>query len=313
VDTQRTRAVLGDEEARPYDMSNRWMAIVNPHAGGIRGRYLGRQFLELLTLEVSTIVHTVCRHDATTIAARACDYDGLVAVGGDGTVAEVLTGMNCQSQLFAVVPAGTGNCLAVELGFRSAKAALEAIGRGRSRRIDIMRAVLSHADGSTTHHCLASTAGMGYATEVALLAKRHFSHLRGHAYAAAAGFVRPRLREVQISSDGNEERSLQLTGLLINNTRHVGNARAFPAARIDDGLLDYFVFGCGWFKQCLHDLKMVTGIPVFGAPQPGQSRTMRVRFDSPETVMLDGDPFEQVREMELVCQPAALNCREIMA
>jgi diacylglycerol kinase (ATP) len=312
MDTQRTRAVLGDEEARPFDMSNRWMAIVNPHAGGMRGRYLGPQFLELLGLEVSTIVHTVCRNDATTIAARACDYDGLVAVGGDGTVAEVLTGMNRHSQLLAVVPAGTGNCLAVELGFRSANAAMEAIRQGRSRRIDIMRAVLRHADGSTSRRCLASTAGMGYATEVALLAKRYFSHLRGHAYAAAAGFVRPRLREVQITSDGNEERNLQLTGLLINNTRYVGNARAFPAARIDDGLLDYFVFRCGWFKQCLHDLKMVTCIPVFGAPEPHQSRTVRVRFDTSETVVLDGDPFEQVTEMELVCQPSALSCRECM-
>jgi diacylglycerol kinase (ATP) len=279
----------------------------------LRGSYLGPQFIELLGFEVSTIVHTVCRNDATAIAAGACDYDGLVAVGGDGTVAEILTGMNCESQRLAVIPAGTGNCLAAELGLPSAKAALEAIGRGRSRRIDIMRAVLRHSDGSTTNRCLASTAGMGYATEVALLAKRHFSQWRGHAYAAAAGFVRPRLREVHMSSDEHDERRLQLTGFLINNTRYIGNARPFPAARIDDGFLDFFLFRCGWLRQCLHDLGMLTGIPVYGAPQPRRSRTVRLRFDTPETIVLDGDPFEAVSEMELTCQPAALNCRELNA
>jgi diacylglycerol kinase (ATP) len=304
---------LGDEEARRVNMSQRWLAIVNPHAGGMRGGYLGPRFIEQLALEVSTIVYTKSRNDATAVAVHAGDYAGLVAVGGDGTVAEVLTGMNRETQCLAVIPAGTGNCLALELGLRDAKTALHAIGHGRSRRIDMMRAVLRHADGSTTHRCLASTAGMGYTTEVALLAKKHFSQWRAHAYAAAAGFVRPRRRQVSMSSDENERRTLQLTGLLINNTRHVGSARPFPAARIDDGFLDFFLFQCSWFRQCLHDLKMVTGIPLCGAPQPHRSKTVRLHFDTPETVVLDGDPFEQVREMELTCQPAALNCRGLGA
>jgi diacylglycerol kinase (ATP) len=305
---------LGDEEeARGCWMSIRWLAIVNPNAGGIRGRHLGEKFLQHLSEQVSTVVHTSGRDDATTIAAVARDYDGLVAVGGDGTVAEVLTGMDCQSQRLAVIPAGTGNCLAFELGLRATEAALDAIGRGRPRRIDIMRAVLRHGDGSSTHRCLASTAGMGYATEVALLAKQRFSQFRGHAYAAAAGFVRPRLRDVRISSDGNAEVCMQLTGLLINNTRHVGNARTFPAARLDDGLLDCFQFRCGWLKQCLHDLQMVTGIPLYGTPQPCQFKTIRIQFAAPETVVLDGDPFECVREMEIGCQPAALDCMALDA
>jgi len=292
-------------------MTSRWLAIVNPHAGGIRNCYLGPHFMERLAAEVATVIFTASRNDATSIAARACGYDGLVAVGGDGTVAEVLTGMNCESQFFAVIPAGTGNCLAAELGLCTATAALDAIGRGRVRRIDLMRAVLRHADGSTTHRCLASTAGMGYATEVALLAKRYFSQWRGHAYAAAAGFVRPRRREIRMISDGHPDSTLQLTGLLINNTGHVGSVRPFPAARIDDGLLDSFVFQCGWLRQCLHDLQMVTGIPVYGAPQPRRLKAVRLHFATPETVMLDGDPFEQVREMELSCRPAALNCMQL--
>lgn len=289
-------------------MSIRWLAIVNPHAGGIRGGYLGANFMQHLSARVSTVVHTASRDDATTIASLARGYDGLVAVGGDGTVAEVLTGMDCDSQRLAVIPAGTGNCLAAELGLRTTRAALETLDGGRSRPIDIMRAILRHGDGSTTHRCLASTAGMGYVTEVALLAKRRFSHFRGHAYAAAAGFVRPQLRDVRLSSDGNVESTMQLTGLLINNTRHVGSAQAFPAARFDDGLLDYFQFRCGWLKQCLHDLQMVTGIPVYGTPRPRRLKTIRLHFDVPETVVLDGDPFGHVSEMELYCQPAALNC-----
>jgi diacylglycerol kinase (ATP) len=289
-------------------MSGRWLAIVNPYAGAIRHRILGPRFMDNLAAKVSSIALTGGPGDAKRIAAQALDYDGLVAVGGDGTVAQVLAGMDRTSQRLAVIPAGTGNCLALDLGLRSAEAALDVIAAGVYRHVDLMEATLHHTNGSISSHCLASTAGLGYAAEVALLAKQKFSRLHGYAYAAAAGFVLPRPRNIQLSADDGEAATLRMAGLIVNNTCHIGSARAFPAAAIDDGVLDAFLFRSGWFRQCLHDIEMVTGFPVFGTPRPLRWKTVRLHCDPPETVMLDGDLFDQVSDMEIVCRPAAVTC-----
>ena len=102
-------------------MNRRWLAIVNPHAGMLRHHVLGPRFLDELAARVDRVTFTSGPGDATHIAAAASDYDGLVAVGGDGTVAEVLSGMAHTSQRLAVLPGGTGNCLAIDLGVDAAE------------------------------------------------------------------------------------------------------------------------------------------------------------------------------------------------
>lgn len=287
---------------------SRWLAIVNPGAGAVRHRFLGQDFLDHLADRVADIAHTEEAGHARRIAAAAQEFDGLVAVGGDGTVAEVLSGMDRTRQHFAVIPGGTGNCLAVDLGLRHAPHALDAISHGRARPIDLMEVTLRHGSGASSTHHLASTAGMGYTTDVTLLAKRHFARLRGQAYSAAATFVRPRARNVRLAWNDNEAQPVRLAGMLINNTRHIGTVRSFPEARIDDGLLDVFLFQVGWLRQCLHNLQMVTGIPMWGTPQPHRARGLRLEFPEPETVMLDGDLAEDVVEMSVECRPAAVRC-----
>jgi diacylglycerol kinase (ATP) len=289
-------------------MSSRLCAIVNPRAGATPRGDRGRAFLSALMAAVADVRYTRARGDATRLAAEARGYDGLVAVGGDGTVAEVLTGMDRDTQYLALVPMGTGNCLARQLGIRSVSAALAAIERGRMERADLIEVRLRCSNGETSEHWLGSTAGLGYASDVAALAKRHFARLRGYAYAVAATFVAPRLREIRLSVDAAPETVLRLTGVLANNTRHIGNACAFPGARLDDGLLDVFHFRSAWLRQCLHNVRMTTGLPVPGTPTSFRARTLHLRCDPAETVMLDGELVPDVSELELTCRPAAVTC-----
>jgi diacylglycerol kinase (ATP) len=289
-------------------MKRGWIAIVNPNAGGVRHGRLGADFLHRLGHCVETIVTTACPGGATQLAAEAALYSGLVAVGGDGTVAEVLRGMDRAAQRFAVVPAGTGNCLATDLGLVDGQKALLAIGRGQTRQIDLMEVSLRLKGGGTARHFLASTTGMGYATEVAVLAKQRLSRLHRHAYSVAAMLVRPRMRSVLVSIDGAAATRENVTGLIINNTRHIGAARSFPLAKIDDGQLDVYVLNAGWAMQCVHDIQMVAGFPLPGTPIPRRARSLDLSFDPPETVMLDGDLVEGVTDMEILCRPSAVTC-----
>jgi diacylglycerol kinase (ATP) len=299
---------LGAQKANFPRLNERWLAIVNPHAGAIRHGLIGRGVIDELASLVSSIAFTSAPGDATRIAAQARDYSGLVAVGGDGSVSEILTGMDLKSQHLALLPAGTGNCLAADIGIDSARRALSTVRHGVVHPVDVIEATLSRSDGTTTRRRLASTAGMGFASEVARLAKHRFSRLGPYAYAAASLAIRPKRREVRIAMNDSGWTATAVTGLLVNNTCHIGVAQPFPHARIDDGELDAFLFNTGWIRQCLHNFQMVTRCPVPGTPRPVHLHSLRVHCDPPETIMLDGELHEDVSELQLTCSKRSLQC-----
>jgi diacylglycerol kinase (ATP) len=118
-------------------MTGRWLAIVNPSAGGgaahRRWRTLARALRER-SVAVEAI-ETTRADDASRYARQACGaFDGIIAVGGDGTVHEVVNGLVLeQAPRLAVAPYGTGNDFARGLRLpRSAAALAQAIVRGRT-------------------------------------------------------------------------------------------------------------------------------------------------------------------------------------
>jgi YegS/Rv2252/BmrU family lipid kinase len=97
----------------------RVLVIVNPTAGP-RRRGRARQAIEALGgLGAHVVVReTTCRGDAERIAATATrrEFDVVAAAGGDGTIGEVANGLGEASPPLAIVPLGTANVFALELG-----------------------------------------------------------------------------------------------------------------------------------------------------------------------------------------------------
>lgn len=283
-------------------------AILNPWAHALVRGPRRRLLQDALTRLGADVQVMQAAQDAVQLAAQANDAAVLVAVGGDGTVSGVLTGMDRERQRLAVIPAGTGNCLARDLGVGDIETALRALRGGHDRRIDLIEARWVLADGSAGIRWLGSTAGLGYAADVAALAKKRFAWAGGHAYSLASLFVVPRSRQVTLAVDGAPAGPARLTGILANNTRHIGHAPAFPSAQVADGLLDVFRFDSAWVRQCLHNVRMVTGWPIPGLPQPWQARLLTLRTESPEVAMLDGELVHGVRELAFACRAGAVAC-----
>ncbi len=105
-------------------MKDRWLAIVNLTAG--KGRAAGRWPVLADTLHARGIhfdVATTTGPGSATEIARsaAANFDGLLAVGGDGTVHEIVNGLpRSQAPILAVAPYGTGNDWARGLGVGAA-------------------------------------------------------------------------------------------------------------------------------------------------------------------------------------------------
>jgi len=138
-------------------LRRRVVVIFNPIAGGGRKRLRLQRTVAKLTLmgcEV-TMRATGRRGDAERIAGEigAEAFDVLAVAGGDGTVQEVANGLRPDAPPLALIPLGTANVLAAEIGLatRSTPAA-ETIARGIPRplacgRIDGRRFVLMAGAG----------------------------------------------------------------------------------------------------------------------------------------------------------------------
>ena len=100
----------------------RVLVIYNPAAGRNRQRRLST-VLDLLEEQVCSVTlrETRRRGDAEVFAreARADEWDVIVAAGGDGTINEVVNGMvgnGAQAPMLAIIPLGTANVMACEIG-----------------------------------------------------------------------------------------------------------------------------------------------------------------------------------------------------
>ena len=109
--------------------------IFNPKAGSSKLAKLNKIIAELNKNNTVTLFETTAAGDATNIArTESANFDILVAAGGDGTINEVVNGINPNTPL-AIIPMGTANIVAIEAGIsNNSKAICAAIKQGKTKR-----------------------------------------------------------------------------------------------------------------------------------------------------------------------------------
>ena len=144
---------------------SRILAIVNPHAGnGAATRVWSHVQAGLPAAREWDCATTQRPGHATQIAASAIGtFDRVVVVGGDGTALEVANGLAYSQTAMAIIPAGTGNDLPVNLGIPvDPVAAAQLALTGTSRAID-----LGEIQQSSQNSYFVGIAGFGFDAEVA--------------------------------------------------------------------------------------------------------------------------------------------------
>ncbi len=179
--------------------------------------------------------------EAVTLAREAVGEGAglIVAIGGDGTINEVINGMAGRPAVLGVIPAGLSNVLARELGIPSNLiGALAIIKAGHLRRIDL---------GSANGRFFSLMVGVGIDAEAVRTVnptlkkflKRYSYHLAGF-----KSLLHFRTTAFPITIDGKEEESGYAA--VISNARYYGGPHQInPEARIDDGLLHLCLFRKG--------------------------------------------------------------------
>ncbi len=131
----RPRIVTPARE-KPRLMATRMLIVFNPAAGARRRRRLLVALDLLRGLGLRPEIAETARRGHATELARAAALDGVrtvVAAGGDGTIAEVAAGLAGSDSALGVLPLGTANVLALELGLpRTPDRAAEVLAMGRT-------------------------------------------------------------------------------------------------------------------------------------------------------------------------------------
>ncbi len=225
--------------------------IMNPAAGKGSGLRADEELEGLLRSSglSYTVVYTEGAGDATLLARRARSRV-VVAVGGDGTINEVVNGLAGSERIMGIIPTGSGNDLIKSLGIpRSVRKALEVLKAGRIQTMDVGKVRTGTLENGSMQYApwrlFANGVGIGFDAAVARKVAE-ITYLRGTLlYLAAVLQIVGRYRspsfEVRVDEESWSARELLMA---VGNGRCAGGGFYLtPGAEVSDGLLDVTVVG----------------------------------------------------------------------
>lgn len=218
--------------------------IINPKAGATSSNRLGRRFERYLRRRgfkvrccLTTSLENAC--ELATYAAKHPDCALVVGIGGDGTIREVAHGLEGSDKPLLIVPQGTENLLANELGFNERlKTIIRTFEAGYTRPLDL---------GSANGRCFTSIAGFGYDGEVVRkMSEQRAGHIDHFDYfwPIWRTFWEYKFEPMRVVVDGEE--IFDGPGLVFvgNISRYAIGLQILHYADFGDGLLDICVYKC---------------------------------------------------------------------
>ncbi|GAA1808538.1 diacylglycerol kinase family protein [Agromyces neolithicus] len=261
--------------------------------------------------------------------------DFVLVAGGDGTVRAVAAGLRDTGVPMGIVPLGTGNLFARNLGIpvNDLDDAVVLAFSGIDHAVDVIVADISRPDGSDESHVSLVLAGIGIdATMIANTNPELKKRVGWLAYVDAGIRAIPASKPYRAVHriDGGRHHRSRVSSILVANLGYLpGNLDLIPDAEIDDGRLDVVVlqprnaFGwlliwrkVAWENRVLR--KSALGrqfIDLTGGNKRQhivylRGRSVEIGIDgAPEEFEIDGDEFGRVAAATFTVSPASLIVR----
>jgi YegS/Rv2252/BmrU family lipid kinase len=282
--------------------------IINPVSGGAApGAARRKAQLALAVVEAHgdrpEVLVTEGVGHARELAAGALQRGArlVLAWGGDGTINEIASALVFGEVPLGIVPAGSGNGLARELGVstRAERAIADALA-AEGRLMDV---------GEIEGRYFVNIAGIGFdahiASRFASSTRRGFLGYAGITADALRSYV-PLTYRITRGSVTDEVRAILVT---IANSAQFGNgARIAPGARVDDGELDLVLVRERSRLSTICSLPRLFNGTVDRIPGCTMARVREVTIeaDAPLTYHVDGEPIEGGQRLRARVHPRAL-------
>ena len=288
---------------------------------GCQKRLLDRIHRELSGCDLSVaLTGTVSELSEVVEQAKAAKVDALVVVGGDGTVSHVLEYLAFSGIALGIIPTGTANDLATNLGIpRGVKEACMVIKNGRTKDIDLLE---------VNGRLFVTAGGIGVVAETGIGVNRWKSkgglllkaiHFFGSLVYVTYSFylllfARSIVTEAEVLLDGkSEKKKKNYIALFVHNQPSLGKVVVpCPAARSDDHLLDVCLMT---ERKGLRRLGAVFTVILMSAGGSHQKRKeiriergqkVEIRCRETRTFMADGESLSKEKTFEIKVVPGAL-------
>ncbi len=289
--------------------------VINRAALGGKGARSWERFRALWPDQVAEedILETDRPGHAREIALTCTGYEIIAAVGGDGTASEILSGIMDREgpqPALAVVPAGTGNDIAHNVGIFSIKDAVKVLHEGHTRSLDLIR-IDCQLNGQPSYRYAFLSCWVGFAVVSAKLLKPWMKRLLGatgaYYLSTFLGLTLHRPLQMTVRWDNHQYRARSWVVLIANAEWMAGGSmRVGPGARMDDGELNVTIVP-PWskVKALLKMPKLASGSHV-NEPDIQYFTAKKIEVDcvQPATLEMDGDTFGTTPAAFAVCPNA---------
>jgi len=286
--------------------AKRFFFVVNPHAGGASTGRLWREWQPQIhsALGSSDYQYTGGSMHATALTREALQngYNLIVAVGGDGTLNEVLNGFfENGNSLFpkaalAYIPNGTGADFSRTLGFhgRTLDQHIERLVSGEVTHLDCGEVRFVNAAGEETNRLFINESSLGFSATTADAVNKASKHFRGK-LPFLIGVIRclstlknPMLK---ISVDGKLVHEKPTLLVAVSNGKYFGGSMMIaPDAEITDGLLDIIIISRMSRLTLLRKIKLIYSGQHLDEPEVTSLRGKSVHISAfGEEVLLEMD------------------------
>jgi YegS/Rv2252/BmrU family lipid kinase len=298
-----------------------WYVVVNPASGS--GRSLrswqslaGALRLERVPFEAATSERPG-HGEALAAAAVARGFRRLLAVGGDGTLHEVLNGAMrsppADRLAFAVAPFGTGNDWARGRGVpREPLALARCLARGRLAPCDL-GAIEFPADAASPPRYFINVAGAGIDAHVLATLPAGRARRIAYLWGVVRALTSFRAPQFEVEAAERRERGRRLLVLAANGPFCGNGMRLAPGATPDDGLLDVVTVEPLPLLSALARLGRLFDGRVTEEPwvHAGRASAVEVRAEPPAAVEADGQVVGRTpaRFRAIPAAVLALDCR----
>ncbi|MEW6127610.1 MAG: diacylglycerol kinase family protein [Acidobacteriota bacterium] len=239
-----------------------------------------------------------------TRQALANGFSKIIAVGGDGTLNEIINGylhdsgspINPQASI-GLLPCGTGSDFRRSVGLLNSRDAVNIILRSNTRLIDAMRVAYQDRQGKTVSRFAINIVSFGLGGEVVSLVNGWRNKLPAWVggklrfIAGAIGVLgQYRLKPVKVIFENGEQMPIDSNLIIVANGRFAGSGMMFaPQAKLDDGLLDVILTNCASRWDVVKELPRIFHGGYLKNPRVSDYQTAAVTIRCNEKLAIDID------------------------
>lgn len=279
--------------------------LINPVSGIGRKGIIGDKINELIDMDRfdHEIIYTKYKGHAVEISKQAANekVDAVIAVGGDGSINEVVRGIVNSDTALGIIPRGSGNGLARTLKIPfSTSGAMDVINNFNKKSIDT---------GSVNDHVFINVAGVGFDGLVAeKFAENSQRGFLGYLRIVTLEYTSYVPKKYTLEIDGTHVESDALFVSFANSQQFGYNTVIAPKAALDDGLLDV----CIVQKPPLIEIPLLARMMYLKRIDESKyvktykAKSIILKREQDIAVNIDGEPVKTVKELLIQVNPSSL-------